>query len=119
MDDTEKIAAVEKYVRAFAENDLGLIKEIYAEDATVEDPVGSEAHRGIAAITDFYRQGMAAGARLELTGPPRCAGDAVAFPFCCTASGMRIQVIDVFEFDNAGKVVSMRAYWGSENVTAS
>jgi steroid Delta-isomerase len=119
MQAADKIAVVEKYMQAFAKNDLNLIKEIYAEDATVEDPVGSEAHRGIAAVLEFYRQGMAAGAKLELTGPPRCAGNAVAFPFCCTASGMKIQVIDVFEFNSAGKVVSMKAYWGPENVATS
>jgi len=26
-------------------------------------------------------------------------------------------VIDVFEFDAAGKVVSMKAYWGQENIS--
>lgn len=119
MQAADKIAVVEKYMQAFAESDLNLIKEIYAEDATVEDPVGSKAHRGIAAIFEFYRQGMTAGAKLELTGPARCAGNAVAFPFCCTVGGMRIQVIDVFEFNRAGKVVSMKAYWGPENVTTS
>jgi steroid delta-isomerase len=119
MEAADKIAVVEKYMQAFAKNDLDLIKEIYADDATVEDPVGSEAHRGITAILEFYRQGMATGAKLELTGPPRCAGNAVAFPFCCTASGMKIQVIDVFEFNPGGKVVSMKAYWGPENVAAS
>ena len=119
MQAADKIAAVEKYMQAFAKNDLNLIEEIYAEDATVEDPVGSEVHCGIAAIVEFYRRGMAAGAKLEITGPPRCAGNAVAFPFCCNASGMRIQVIDVFEFNSEGKVVSMKAYWGPENVATS
>jgi steroid Delta-isomerase len=117
MQAADKVAVVENYIQVFANSDINRIKEIYAEDATVEDPVGSEVHCGIAAILEFYRQGIAAGAKLELTGPPRCAGNAVAFPFCCTASGMKIQVIDVFEFNSAGKVVSMKAYWGPENVT--
>ena len=30
---------------------------------------------------------------------------------------MKIQVIDVFEFNSAGKVVSMKAYWGPENIS--
>ena len=29
---------------------------------------------------------------------------------------MKIEVIDVFEFDGSGKVVSMKAYWGPENL---
>ncbi len=28
---------------------------------------------------------------------------------------MTIEVVDVFEFDDDGKVVSMKAYWGPEN----
>lgn len=118
MQAADKIAVVEKYVRAFAGADMNLIREIYAEDATVEDPVGSEVRRGIGAIVPFYEAGFGSGAKLELTGPPRCAGNAVAFPFCVNVAGMKIHVIDVFEFNDAGKVFSMKAYWGPENVGA-
>ena len=68
MQSTDKIAVVEKYIQAFANNDISLIKEIYAEDATVEDPVGSEVRHGIPAIVEFYQQGFGAGAKLEITG---------------------------------------------------
>jgi len=118
MEAADKIAAVEKYMRAVTNKDMNLIRKIYADDATVEDPVGSEAWRGIAGVVEFYQKGFDVGAKLELTGPVRCAGNAAAFPFCCTAGNMKIQVIDVFEFNSAGKVVSMKAYWGPENVTA-
>jgi steroid delta-isomerase len=30
--------------------------------------------------------------------------------------GMVMDVIDVFEFDDQGKVCSMKAYWGPENM---
>ena len=117
MDATGKIAVVEKYIQAFANNDINLIKEIYAENATVEDPVGSDVRHGMAAIVEFYEQALGAGATLALTGPARCAGHAVAFPFCVSVGSMKVQAIDVFEFDSAGKVVSMKAYWGPENIT--
>ena len=117
MHAADKIAVVEKYIQAFANNDISLIKEIYAEDATVEDPVGSEVRHGIAAIVEFYQQGFGAGAKLELTGPARCAGNAVAFPFSVSVASMKIDVIDVFEFNIGGKVASMKAYWGPENIT--
>ena len=117
MQAADKIAVVEKYIQAFANNDMNLIKDIYAEDATVEDPVGSEVRHGIAAIVEFYQQAFGAGAKLELTGPARCAGHAVAFPFCVNVPGMKIHAIDVFEFNSGGKVVSMKAYWGPENIT--
>jgi len=117
MHAADKIAVVEKYIQAFANNDISLIKEIYAEDATVEDPVGSEVRHGIPAIVEFYQQGFGAGAKLEITGPARCAGNAVAFPFCVSVAGMKIHAIDVFEFNIGGKVTSMKAYWGPENIT--
>jgi steroid delta-isomerase len=31
---------------------------------------------------------------------------------------MCIEIIDVFEFNDSGKVISMKAYWGPENTTA-
>jgi steroid delta-isomerase len=41
MDNEQKIAAVNKYMDAFSGADMNLIREIYADDAVVEDPVGS------------------------------------------------------------------------------
>lgn len=116
METQDKINAVERYVEAFATADINIIKELYAADATVEDPVGSEIHRGIDAIVAFYEGALSAGIRLELTGSPRCAGDEVAFPFQVQGPGMRIDVIDIFKFNAQGKVSSMRAFWGPENM---
>jgi len=117
MDATEKTAVVEKYVEAFERGNLDLIREIYADRATVEDPVGTDPHVGIDAILQFYENGFDMGAKLALLGKPRCAGDSVAFPFEVNVGGMRIEVIDVFEFDEGGKVISMKAYWGPDNAS--
>ncbi|MEH6549234.1 MAG: nuclear transport factor 2 family protein [Pseudomonadales bacterium] len=118
MEASEKIAVVEKYVRSFDESSLELIKEIFADDAIVEDPVGTEQRNGIGAIAEFYKTGFEANAKLELTSKPRCAGNSVAFSFDVVMTGMKISVTDVFEFNDAGKVVLMKAYWGPENVEA-
>ena len=112
---TDKVATVHKYVEAFAKADLELIREIFADNAVVEDPVGTEPHVGIDAVMGFYQKALAMGVTLELTGNPRCAGNSVAFPFQIHAGEMHIEVIDVFEFNDAGKVVNMRAYWGPDN----
>lgn len=114
MNASDKIAVVHRYVEAFATGDMDIIREIYAEDAVVEDPVGTDPHVGIAAVCAFYEGALASGARLVLTGPPRCAGDAVAFPFQAQMGELAIDIIDVFEFNAAGKVRSMRAYWSME-----
>lgn len=115
MESSDKLAAVDRYVEAFAQADVGIIRSLFADNATVEDPVGSDIHRGIEAICTFYESALGAGAKLVLTGTPRCAGNAVAFPFQVQLPNMRLDVIDVFEFDDAGKIASMKAYWGPEN----
>ena len=116
METSEKIAAVHKYVEAFDTADMAIIREIYAGDAIVEDPVGTEPHVGIEAVCAFYEGALSSGAKLALTGAPRCAGNAVAFPFQVQMPGMVIDIVDVFEFDEAGKVNNMKAYWGPENM---
>jgi steroid delta-isomerase len=115
----EMTAAVHAYVAAFEQGDPAAARDLFAADGTVEDPVGSPPHRGHDAIEAFYAQTMATGAKLHLDGPIRVAGNAAAFAFSArlTIDGAphRIDVIDVFEFDGAGKVASMRAYFGPAN----
>jgi len=118
METRDKLAVVDKYIEAFERADMGIIKDMYAINATVEDPVGTDVHVGIDAICVFYEGALASGAKLAASGTPRCAGNAVAFPFQVSMPGMTIDVIDVFEFDQQGKVVSMKAYWGPENLTS-
>jgi len=118
MTSEEKIAAVHRYLQAFAEQDIEIIKDLYAEDAVIDDPVGVDRYEGIDAILGFYEPSLQSGARLELTGAPRCTGNAVAFPFRAVIGELQIEIIDVFEFNEAGKVVSMKAYWGPENTLA-
>lgn len=118
MEVSDKIAMVHKYVEAFDKADMDIIREIYSVDARVEDPVGTDVHDGIEAVCAFYEGALASGAKLALTGNPRCAGNSVAFPFQVEMPGMTIDIIDVFEFNHEGKVNSMKAYWGPENITS-
>tara|TARA_R110000823_G_scaffold210224_5_gene340479 strand:- start:19739 stop:20095 length:357 start_codon:yes stop_codon:yes gene_type:complete len=116
MDAKDKIAMVHRYVEAFDKQDMDIIRSMYADDATVEDPVGTDLHTGMDAICGFYEGALGSGAKLQLTGVPRCAGNAVAFPFQVSMGDMLVDIIDVFEFNAEGKVKSMKAYWGPENM---
>jgi steroid delta-isomerase len=116
MEASAKIAMVHKYVEAFDKQDMNIIREIYASDARVEDPVGTDVHVGIDAVVAFYEGALNSGAKLVLTGEPRCSGNAVAFPFKVEMPGVTIDIIDVFEFNDAGKVNSMKAYWSNDNM---
>ena len=116
MDANDKIKVVEGYIEAFDTCDMDIIRKMYAADARVEDPVGTPVHDGIDAICAFYEGALKSGATLALTGTPRCAGNAVAFPFQARMPGMVVDIIDVFEFNEAGEVADMKAYWGPENM---
>jgi steroid Delta-isomerase len=113
-------AAVQGYVAAFEAGDPDAVAALYAEDCTVEDPIGSPIHRGRQAVRDFYAESMKTGAKLSLEGPIRIAGDYAVFPFSVNlhfeGSDKRIDVIDTFKFDDDNRVVEMRAFWGPTNM---
>lgn len=118
MEAHEKVEIVNKYINAVSSHDMEVIREIFDEQATIEDPFGTSAHVGINAICKFYEGGFGMGIKMESTGPVRCAGSAAAFPFVVRTTGMEINVIDIFEFNENGKIKTMRAYWGPDNCTA-
>lgn len=108
---------MQEYIDAFNRVDVEGIINLYAENATVEDPVGSPQKCGIKEIGEFYRMAIKTGARLKLVAPIRAShGNAAAMAFdvhLTMENGPAvIQVIDVMTFDEAGKFLSMKAYWG-------
>ena len=111
---------INAYVAAFAAGDADAAAALFAEDASVEDPIGSPVRKGRGAIRAFYAQSMVTGAKLTLEGPVRIAGDIAAFPFSVNltlnGSAKRIDVIDIFRFDGSGKIIEMRAFWGPDNM---
>jgi steroid Delta-isomerase len=119
----QKLAAVRGYVAAFEAGNSGAAVALFADDATIEDPIGTPIKRGRAEIQTFYETSMATSAKLELLGPPRCAADSVAFPFAVKLEwgGQKsvIEVIDTFRLNDEGKITEMRAYWGPENMKAA
>jgi steroid delta-isomerase len=108
-------SAMQRYVKLLCDGDVDGILDLYAEEATVEDPVGLPPRQGREAIRNLY--GLAAGKlRVELTGPIRVAGRECAMPMLAEidrreGGKLYVDVIDVMEFDDAGKVVRMRAFW--------
>ena len=119
----QMIAVVHAYVDGFAKGDPVALAALFAENATVEDPVGTPQKRSMAEISEFYAGSMATGAKLELLGDPRCAGDYVAFPFAVKLEfgGQKtvIEVIDTFRVDDKGKIAEMRAFWGPGNMKSA
>lgn len=134
MSDPQKMAAsVQAYFDLFNAQDAGGLGGLFADDATVTDPMGTPPKNGIDEIRAFYTLAVKNGARLEQQGTTRIAGNRAAFAFSVSvgamtavdkavdvelpSGGMVIDVIDTFEFNDEGKVTAMCAYWGPGNIT--
>ena len=113
-------AAVNRYLELVASGTADEIAELYADDATVEDPVGGEVHIGRPAIHAFYKNVEGANRTTELH-QLRVAGHEAAFFFAITVDAgghrVRIEPIDVMVFNSEGKITSMKAYWTFANAT--
>ncbi|MEH6827783.1 nuclear transport factor 2 family protein [Parasphingorhabdus sp.] len=111
---------VDQYIAAINAGDMQAVMALYTDAATVEDPAGTAPKRGDE-ILQFYTNAFSGGAKVELTGPVRISAKAAAFPFRAEIGKddgqvMVVEVIDIFEFDPAGKVARMTAYFGPTNV---
>ena len=121
MPSAEQITqTVNRYLELVGNGQADDIAELYADDATVEDPVGGEVHIGRTAIRGFYSSVENVKAQTEVL-TSRALGSEAAFHWTLSIdfgdNGMRIDIISVVTFDDEGKISSMKAYWGPENVT--
>ena len=112
----------ETYTRSLEASDLETLLDLFADDASIEDPVGTPLREGKEVLRAFYAEACQGVAKAELTGSPRLAGNEGAFPFTVTAGTPEqeiiINIIDVFRFNDAGKVATMRAFWGPDNMNS-
>jgi steroid Delta-isomerase len=122
MSTAEHIAeVVNRYIGLVAGGSADQMVELYAEDATVEDPVGGgEVHIGRQAIHGFYSAMEGVERECELVSL-RVAGHEAAFLYRLTVKGgdgaIRIEPIDVMVFNEDGEVAAMKAYWSAADVT--
>jgi steroid Delta-isomerase len=118
MPSAEQITdVVNRYISLVNGGTADEIADLYADDATVEDPVGGEVHIGRQAIHGFYSAMEAVQRQCELV-TLRVAGHEAAFHFKLTINGaMVIEPIDVMAFDGEGKISAMKAYWSPDSVT--
>ena len=114
-------ATADTYVAGLQEGDLDKIMSLYAENATVEDPVGGgTVHEGAQAVREFYATVTALKIDAEVL-ETRVCGDELLFNFEITThfdadSKATINVWHLMAHDDQGKVTSMRAYWTPENM---
>ena len=111
---------VNRYLETVSQGRPDDIAALYAEDATVEDPVGGEVHIGRQAIRGFYGAIENVKAQTDVL-TLRALGNEAAFHWTLSldfgGSGMSIDIISTMTFDEECQIASMKAYWGQDNVT--
>jgi steroid Delta-isomerase len=116
----DNATTVHRYLELASQGRADDVAELYAADGTVEDPVGGEVHIGRQAVRGFYDALPTSGASADLV-TLRALGNEVAFFWALTIdlgeNKMRIEIISVMTFNDEGKIATMKAYWGPENVT--
>lgn len=113
-------ALVKRYLDTVVNGTAEDVAALYADDATLEDPVGGgEVHIGRTAIAGFY--GATANAQVETELLQlRVGGHEAAFVFAITVTmgetKVRIEPIEVMNFNGSGEITSMKAYWGPADI---
>lgn len=118
---SEMKSVLQKYIDGFNNKDSDAITSLFADSARIEDPVGSEPIEGKDNILAFYQKGVSMVEKLELAAPIRGShGNSAAMAFIITMNmdgkPMQINAIDVMTFNDSGKIVDMKAYWGVEDI---
>lgn len=110
-------ATVEAYCAAFTKGDRATYLSLFADDAWIEDPVGTPRYEGKEALSGFFDQSSSLADSLELrqTGPVRVAAGECAFPMQARpdmgGATYVVDIIDVMTFDDEGRITTMRAFW--------
>jgi steroid Delta-isomerase len=115
----DNATTVKRYLELAAAGKVDEIVDLYAQDGTVEDPVGGEVHIGSEAIRGFYAMIPKGDNATELF-TLRALGNEAAFYWTLTVeiggNRLRIEIISTMTFNGDGKIASMKAYWGPENM---
>ena len=107
---------VDNYIEYFSNNDRAGYLSLFAEDAWVEDPVGSPRHEGGDAIGAFWdgSRELVSEIELRLIKANVCGGE-VAFHMeirpMLGDQVMTMTAIDVMTFDDDARITTLRAYF--------
>jgi len=115
--------AMQSYLDALNSADVAGIISLFAEEGTVEDPVGKGVYGAREGLTRLVG-GLPAGATFTLDTPVRAShasGAAMAFTVQLERDGVHTQIrsLDVMQFDENGLIVEMKAYYGPSDITTT
>jgi steroid delta-isomerase len=110
-------AAMQVYFDQFNTGDVEAVVSLFTDDAIIEDPVGTPTYQGTDAIRAAFTALLARQPKLTLSAPIRGShGNAAAMAIDAKVGDVTVRAIDVVTFDEAGKITSLKAYFGPEDV---
>lgn len=113
-------AAVDSYIELLNSGTAEQIADLYAPDATVEDPIGADIRDTREQLVEFYSVITGMEDRTATLKWKKVAGDTAVFEFTLVTktSGLAFEItpVDIMVFDENGKVKSMRAVWRQEDL---
>lgn len=119
LNDEHIAKTLQAYVDAVSGNDIQAVVDLYAEDAEVIDPIGTEPHVGHDALREFYKMAVESVEKMVLDGNPRIRDHYGACAMIAYPKGMdmkfAMETLDVMEFNEDGLITRMTAYWGDSN----
>lgn len=106
---------VDSYIEYLTTGTAEQIADLYAADATVEDPIGAEIRSTREQLVEFYGIITSMDERSATLKWKKVAGDTAVFEFTLVTktSGMAFEItpVDIMVFDADGKITTMRAVW--------
>jgi steroid delta-isomerase len=115
---------VKEYFAALRAMDEKAWVSTFAADAVSYDPVGTPAMEGHDRLAEFFQTVTAAFNEVGLTEDDVfIAGNAAAVKWTGRGTSkagkdVKFEGIDVFEFNEAGKIQTLRAYWNPAEMVA-
>lgn len=114
------VSVCDRYVQHVSDQDTDAILGLFADDCWIEDPIGTEKKVGKDALREFYDgiKGLGVTPVMTRIGPACVTGNEAAFQFRIDIdlgeTKIAMTSTDAMVFDEAGKIVSMRAYADGE-----
>ncbi|GAB11405.1 putative delta(5)-3-ketosteroid isomerase [Gordonia araii NBRC 100433] len=106
---------VDRYIELLTSGTAEQIADLYAEGASVEDPIGAPLRTTRDELVEFYGLICNLDEHVATLKWKKVVGDTAVFEFHLFTkagdSGFEIQPIDIMTFDENGKIASMRAVW--------
>ncbi|MDP6977797.1 MAG: nuclear transport factor 2 family protein [Myxococcota bacterium] len=121
----EMRATLHCYLERVGARDVDGVLELFADDVSVEDPVGGAPGTHVVGrkqVEAFFRKGFARSLpRPRLHGEISTTADdhaAMSFTLELELGGVpsEVDVIDVVRFDRDGRIAELRAYWNADEI---